>query len=416
MAGLALAAELAVPECAHLRVLLLDKRVAGDRADKSDTSNLNSAYPRDRTFSYWRLRPHAYTALERKQWHAWRVAVNNAESKAKTAGAQAAAPYCSIDADAFYACALRRINRAAHISLLLGADAVLEPNGALSVNQQSVQAGLIVDARGQAPQAANGAAITKLAQHFEGWEVEVEHAVFTPDTLDLMQFTAVPTAPGMHFMYVLPYSPTRALVESTWVSPAPYTRDYPAEITHYLSSLGAGSVQVHFKERGTLLLNPPPPVASSPVRSNKLARPSKPVANVLLLGSRGGLLRAATGYSFIETLAHCQRIAARLGAQALPLPNAAELAFVRSWQDQRMDEVLFKVLLADWHAAPSYFTALFAKVPPDCLLRFLSGSAEPLDRVRIMLALPKLPFVKALFTKGQRRQAEACKPPKQGEA
>ena len=45
-------------------------------------------------------------------------------------------------------------------------------------------------------------------------------------------------------------------------------------------------------------------------------------------------------------------------------------------------------------AAPDAFLRLFQRVSPDALVRFLSDRATPLDYLRIIAALPKLPMLK----------------------
>ena len=74
------------------------------------------------------------------------------------------------------------------------------------------------------PRAPAGA----MLQHFAGLEVEVDRPVFDPTTAVLMDFR-VDQSHGMHFMYVLPFSPTRALLESTMFS----TQIMPPEPVSY---------------------------------------------------------------------------------------------------------------------------------------------------------------------------------------
>ena len=69
-------------------------------------------------------------------------------------------------------------------------------------------------------------------QHFMGWKVKTEHACFQSKQVTLMDFEGRKDAaeilgvndnetdnalPGIPFIYLLPFSPTEALVESTWL-------------------------------------------------------------------------------------------------------------------------------------------------------------------------------------------------------
>jgi hypothetical protein len=63
---------------------------------------------------------------------------------------------------------------------------------------------------------ARPAGEVELVQRFLGWEVEVDSPVFDPSILTLMDFR--PGDEGaVCFMYVLPFSPTRALLEHTTI-------------------------------------------------------------------------------------------------------------------------------------------------------------------------------------------------------
>jgi lycopene beta-cyclase len=56
-----------------------------------------------------------------------------------------------------------------------------------------------------------------LLQHFVGWEIEAESEIFNPERAVFMDFD-LPQKNGVTFMYVLPFSKKRALVEYTLFS------------------------------------------------------------------------------------------------------------------------------------------------------------------------------------------------------
>ena len=73
-----------------------------------------------------------------------------------------------------------------------------------------------------------------MLQHFLGQEVEVNKPVFDTSTAILMDFR-VDQSQGMHFIYLLPYSPTQALVESTLFTTTVSDREYYLDaIENYL--------------------------------------------------------------------------------------------------------------------------------------------------------------------------------------
>ena len=75
-----------------------------------------------------------------------------------------------------------------------------------------------------------------MLQHFLGQEIEVDRPVFDDSTAILMDFR-VDQSHGMHFIYLLPFSPTRALVESTSFSTKILEEEfYIDSINQYLSN------------------------------------------------------------------------------------------------------------------------------------------------------------------------------------
>ncbi|MGB1793657.1 MAG: lycopene cyclase family protein, partial [Candidatus Poseidoniaceae archaeon] len=92
-----------------------------------------------------------------------------------------------------------------------------------------------------------------MLQHFLGQEVEVDKPVFDSSTAILMDFR-VDQSEGMHFIYLLPYSPTQALVESTLFSTTVLDREYYVNtINDYLADhYGASVHNIIHEEQGVI--------------------------------------------------------------------------------------------------------------------------------------------------------------------
>ena len=74
-----------------------------------------------------------------------------------------------------------------------------------------------------------------MLQHFRGIEITTKDKKFDPNIAILMDFR-VDQSKGMHFMYLLPYSETEALVESTIFSTTLVDEQYYlASINKYLA-------------------------------------------------------------------------------------------------------------------------------------------------------------------------------------
>jgi lycopene beta-cyclase len=365
LSGLAMAVELAQPRFAHLKILLVEQR---------------TQYRRDRTWSFWSEGSHRLAHLERAAWPRWRVAHDGGE--AVCGGGRSS--YRTIDADAFYTDALATIAACPHIELRLGAAVASASAGwpcrVVLADGERLQTSLLIDARPAATVVP-----PTLAQHFVGWEIETEVDLFDPAALDLMDFK--PAADGLHFFYVLPYGPRRALVETTWVSAPGLHHDYAAQLERYIANRWANPVyRTVYEERGSLPLDP---VAAGPVHG--------PIVTV---GRAAGTLRPSTGFAFLETLAHCARLAGQIGQCNFPMTSDASRRalqpFRRAAVDLWMDRLFLRVLAADWSAAPQLFLTMFRHTPPDRLIRFLSGHASWRDRAAVVASLPKRRFLQAL--------------------
>ena len=379
LSGLALAAELAQAHFSSLRVLVLEQR---------------QRYVRDRTWSYWetpRSAVHRYSQLERQRWTQWRVrqgARFQQQASPAATNAGKAACYCTLDSDFFYSSAIHAISQSGHVQLRLGTSVQQITGGDTPSVETSdgevIHAGWVFDAR---PPVQNNA--TRLVQQFVGYEIKTDSDVFDPTAVELMHFH--PSTAGLHFFYVLPYSPRNALVETTWISPASHKPDFDAELRQFIaSSVGLAAYEVVYEERGSLNLN----ASLNHTAPNNVLR-------VAPLGRGAGTLRASTGYAFLETLEHAEKIAISLRSYGSmgEVKNWVPPAFKRRALDEWMDEVFLKVLERDWSKSPWYFMQLFERLDPDTMVAFLSGKANWWQRLLVAGALPTLPFaMQALST------------------
>lgn len=361
LGGLSLAVELAQPEHAHLRVLVLEKR---------------ASYIRDRTWSYWQTHTHRYSCLERKRWNAWRLSFNG--SRAQHASKHA---YCTMDADAFYEFAVAQITSAPHVQLKMNAAVSSvhtrrRPSVVLGDGTE-LTAAWVMDGRPNAPPLPDA-----LCQHFEGWEVQTDTDCFDDSAVELMHFQ--PATQGLHFLYVLPYGPRQALVESTWMSAFEHQPDYAAELRNYLHRrYGLTDYKCVYRERGCLDLQARTRQPEALDGSNRL----------VALGKAAGTLRASTGFAFLETIAEARRIAQCF--RGLPLADVRVQPYRRDRLDAWMDKIFCDGLKADWPRAPEFFMAMFEGISPETWVSFLSGRPSMMQRLQVSLQLPKLHFLRA---------------------
>ena len=365
LGGLSLAVELAQAEYAHLRVLVLEKR---------------THYQRDRTWSYWASSSHRYSGLERMRWTAWRVGFNGKYAQQSISGESGLA-YRSMDADAFYAFARDQIMASPNVQLRLGASVheILDgPVQTLKLNDDTtLHSHWVMDGRPLGLPKATG-----LCQHFMGWEIETPTDCFDPSTVELMDFQ--PATCGLHFLYVLPYGPRRALIESTWMSPYAHHPDYELELKSYLRSrFGLTAYKRVYQEQGCLDLQAT--ARTYPTVDGSYRRVS--------LGRAAGTLRSSTGFAFLDTIAEAQRIARCFAAG--PCADARVPPYRRHWLDAWMDKIFCDGMMSDWPRAPEFFVAMFRGVTAPTLVAFLSGRPSFWQRLQVSLQLPIWHFLRA---------------------
>ncbi len=365
LSGLALAVELAQPECAHLRVLVIEKR---------------TEYLRDRTWSYWSTQPHRYSALERKRWHKWRVGFNGRHAVQKTRQNSTVA-YCTMDADVFYAYAQQQIAAAPNVHLKMGTAVRDIQDGPVQTvlldDNTSLRSHWVMDARPLKAPDANS-----LCQHFVGWEIVTSSDCFDDSTVELMDFQSTNT--GLHFLYVLPYGKRQALIETTWMSAYAHRPDYEAELQTYLQDrYGLTTYKRVYREQGCLDLQSMPRTYVKTDGSHKRVS----------LGRAAGTLRSSTGFAFLETLADARRIAGCFAT--VPLADVRVPPYRPDWLDGWMDKIFCGGLVADWPRAPEFFLAMFKGVAAETLVAFLTGRPTMLQRLSVSLQLPKWHFLRA---------------------
>ena len=213
-----------------------------------------------------------------------------------------------------------------------------------------------------------------MLQHFLGLEVRAKDPVFTSDTAILMDFR-VDQSRGMHFIYLLPFSTTEALVESTLFTPQVEDEDfYISAISDYLSRhLGLTEYDVVHRERGVI------PLGVMPRHDPQIPG----------IGGNGGAIRPSSGYAFAFIQKQIDRAIAGAcnSGLAVSMPHQA----IDLW----MDAVLLHVLRQFPQLAPDLFLRMAAALTGDEFATFLSGEAGWRLRLKVILAMPKWPFLKA---------------------
>jgi len=217
-----------------------------------------------------------------------------------------------------------------------------------------------------------------LWQHFKGFEIKTATPVFNDAVATLMDFTVDQTQ-GTTFMYVMPTSPTTALVEYTLFTPNILEeKKYDKAITDYIQkTYGSIDYQVTHQEFGQI-----------PMTNYSF---SGGAGNLINIGVAGGQVKGSSGYAFHFIQEKTKTIVADLVAGVNPLRahSFAQKKF------QLYDSVLLRVLQDKKLDGASIFTAIFSKNPPDRVFRFLNNESSLLDDLHIMSSVPTRIFLPA---------------------
>ena len=233
---------------------------------------------------------------------------------------------------------------------------------------------VVVDARGPRPHTNQTTPSTHGFQKFLGLELEttVQHGIDVPMLMD----ATVDQGEGFHFVYSLPFTPTRLLVEDTFFADrsALDREACRSRILDYVAARGIAVASVVREEEGVLPM---------PWRDDFDAPPRGP----LRAGYRGGFFHPATGYSLPVAARLAEHVASRPPAR---LFDDALLAFARRHRRQavfchRLNSMLFQWFPPErrWHVFRRFYG-----LPVETIERFYALRLRTLDQGRLLLGRP----------------------------
>lgn len=354
-AGLSLGMQLASDPGSLSSVLILEER---------------SRYSHDRTWCYWGFdETHRWPI---KPDHSWKKLVVS-KGITKSWIESPIIPYHMIKSDSFYARAETMIRDQNIVKLVMStrvlASSWIDDNVFhIETSSGPHQARFVVDTR---PSSERSPKKGHLWQVFLGDEIETGTDCFDPSAVTLMDFIA-PSPYPVEFIYLLPLSPRRALIEQTVFSRKPLNpldlKDrLRTSIRHKLGDITYDTIRT---EQGVIPMGIP---SRSPIKPS-------PWVNCSL---SSGTARASTGYAFSRIQNWSQHCANTLRKGLAPLPPSLDSGVIR-----KMDTLLLKIIEAHPTEAPNLFIRLFQKTRTDRLIRFLGDRALPMDILEIMKAMP----------------------------
>lgn len=213
-----------------------------------------------------------------------------------------------------------------------------------------------------------------LQQHFKGWIIETDKPLFDPGQATLMDFR-VSQQHGTTFVYVMPFSPNRALVEYTlFTKNLLLAHQYDEGLQDYISNfLHCSGYQVLDEEFGVI-----------PMTNHRFPTHHH---NVIYLGTAGGQTKASSGYTFGFIQKHTAALVQELISGRHKRLYSPRYHFY--------DSVLLNVLTTGKAAGASIFTEMFKKNPTGRIFRFLDNESSMTDDIKVIAAFRVWPFLRA---------------------
>ncbi len=220
---------------------------------------------------------------------------------------------------------------------------------------------------------------TLIQQHFKGWIIETETAHFNPESITMMDYR-FHYKDTTSFIYVLPFSENRALIEYTFFTPETVTESvYDDAIKNYIKNhLHIINYKIVETEMGNI------PMTDFPFWKYNTKLVTK-------IGTAGGWVKASTGYSFKHTEKNVATIISNITNGQQPSHNLFKKKY------KFYDKIFLNVLKTNNDKGVWIFEQFYAKNSISTMFRFLDEESSFAEDVKIMRSLFSWHFISAFF-------------------
>ena len=219
-----------------------------------------------------------------------------------------------------------------------------------------------------------------LNQSFIGWTIETVEDVFDENKMTLMDFDR-DQKNETRFIYTLPFSSKRALIEYTLFSETLISdKEYEDGIKEYLNKRGINDYRVLEKEKGNI------PMTCFPFEKSNTDK-------LIHIGTAGGWTKPSTGYTIKNTIEKTEELISLIKSNK-PLKKFKKRN--RFWY---YDLLLLDVLKSTKGKGYKAFSYMFKRNNHIKILKFLDEKTSLFEELPILLSVNKIPFIKALINR-----------------
>lgn len=219
----------------------------------------------------------------------------------------------------------------------------------------------------------------KLKQVFSGWTIETSADLFDPTTITMMDF-GTPVENKFDFIYVLPFSKNKALVEFTAYSSLPISeKTRENSLQNYLEKFTNNTpFTVSLTESGVI------PMSTLPVSNHHTKR-------ITPIGTAAGWTKASTGYTF-----HTIQKRTKKMIQILESKSNFSVIPGRPKRFNFYDNILLNIAHKWPNQLPQVFFNLFGSSSAEMVLRFLNEETSFWEEIKMLNRLKFKIFLKSL--------------------
>ncbi len=330
----------------------------------------------DRTWCFWEKGAGKWDSLVHQSWEHAQFITSNRSAKLNLGEYT----YKMIQAIDFYTMAKDRLRKAPNITWLQ--DEVLSivqgaPN-LINTTNHHVKAKHLFDSQIAPDFYSKDHGFTNLLQHFKGWVIETEEDVFDLSTFVMMDFR-LKYPDTTSFIYILPQTSRKALVEFTFFSPALVRgEDYDHYLKTYIRDiLKLTDFKIVSVEQGVI------PMSNYPFHKLNTNLITK-------IGTAGSWVKGSSGYSFKNAERYSAKILENIKQGFIPSHRLFKSRF------KNYDTLFLDVLYNYNHLGEQIFSDMYYKNPIGEIFAFLDEETSPLTELKIIYSFKWWPFSKAL--------------------
>lgn len=331
----------------------------------------------DKTWSFWEVGAGKWDSIVEQVWHTAKFESDEVSLLLPLHDYH----YKTIRSIDFYTYAKNQLLSKSNFTFILDTIQTIEEHSGLTVigDNQSYTATHVFDSRIPKEFYTEQSKYTLIHQHFKGVVIETETPCFQPEVFTMMDYR-FQYKDSTSFIYVLPFSATKALVEFTFFTPFTVeTEVYDTVIKEYLQKeFKVSNYQLVDTEVGNI------PMTDFPFWNYH-------TNNVTKIGTGGGWVKGSTGYSFKHTEKNVFKLVENIKAGKKPSHDLFQMKF------KFYDKIFLTVLNDENEKGVWIFEQFYSKNSIKTMFRFLDEETSFSEDLAIMKSLFSMAFIKAFF-------------------